>query len=119
MIKYQSNVIDVEPVVKYWLDKLPITHDKEEAIIMNELFCEILVKSPVHILGSQNENLHKVVHVLADIYSKKFVNEETATQISQIVKQMSSDQTLGPLVQKIGETLSQEQQEKIRNALQA
>jgi hypothetical protein len=43
VIKFQTSAIDINQLVPYWLNNLPLTHDMEEAHIQNKSLCEFFI----------------------------------------------------------------------------
>ena len=117
IIKYQSTVIDVNSLIAHWLTLLPIKHDIDEAKQQNEFLSQLLVSSPLVVLGDQYQRFDLVIGLMGEVINKKFVNEETGVRLANFVKQVAGDATMGPRFRTVFENLSNESKERIQQAL--
>lgn len=118
IIKFQSAVVDVKPLISNWLGLLPIKNDVEEAKLQYEFLAQILQENPLLVLGEQYQNFERIVILLADITQKKYVSDETGVKLAGIIQNMSKDPTFGPQFQLIYQNkLTADQQERINLAL--
>lgn len=86
MIRFQSALLDLNTIIPFWLQHLPLQFDLQEGKIQNELFCDILIENPAIILGEGNKNFVSVVKMLGLVYDEKYSNKETLPKISQLLK---------------------------------
>ena len=91
VLKYQSNAVDLNVLMPFWLNNLPLSHDMEEAHIQNKFLSEAILKNPTFILGANYERLEQFVGILGEICSKKQSEAETLEMLSVIVANMSQD----------------------------
>ena len=75
ILKYQPNTPDAPQLLTHWLSLMPLTHDFEEAKIMNEFLADCLLKAPQEILGANNERIEQIVMILGEISVKKQSND--------------------------------------------
>ena len=78
----------------------------------------MLVSSPLIVLGEQYQRFELVISLLGEVINKKFVNEETGLRLTNFVKQVAGDPTLGPQFRAVFESkLTNEAKERIQQAL--
>jgi len=71
VLKYQNTACDMNILVPFWLNQLPLTHDMEEAQTQNAFLATSILQNPTFILGAQYERLEHFVGILGEICSKK------------------------------------------------
>jgi len=91
VVKYQSNAVDINQLMPYWLSNLPLSHDMEEAHIQNLFLSEAMIKNPTFILGANYERLEQFVTILGEICCKKQSDAKSLEMLSVIVANMSQD----------------------------
>jgi hypothetical protein len=71
IIKYHGQEFpsELDNLLDFWVNSLPITKDKEEGKINNEFLLDILVKEPNKVLGPSNKNLGQIIIILAKGYN--------------------------------------------------
>ena len=71
-MKYQGGSVDQSlNLPGVWLDLMPLTHDMEEAVDMNDFLAYCMLKDPKVLLGDKYERLEKFVMILGEICCKK------------------------------------------------
>jgi len=109
VLKYQSNCADINELLNFWLQNLPLTHDMEEAKVQNEFLAENLLKNPQGMLGASGERLEQVVVILGEICWKKQSDDETLEMLSVVIANLSQDAAAGASFQALCEAkLSEE-----------
>jgi importin-5 len=51
VLKFQPSSSDLNQLVPFWMNLIPLTHDMEEAHIQNQFLAEAVLKNPAFILG--------------------------------------------------------------------
>ena len=71
IIKYHGHEFpnELDNLLDFWVNSLPITKDKEEGKINNEFLLDILTKEPNKVLGPSNKNLGQIIIILAKGYN--------------------------------------------------
>ncbi|GAB4851477.1 Importin-5 [Ancistrocladus abbreviatus] len=95
IILFHRDSIDAAQVVPLWLNCLPIRDDVAEAKYVHEQLCSMVERSDGDLLGPNNENLPKIVAVLAEaIIIEELATEEAANRMIKYLKHLQ--QTLSP-----------------------
>ena len=94
MLKHQPGAVDLNALVPFWLNLLPLTHDMEEAKIQSQFLAEAIMKNPAFILGDSYERLERFVIILGEICCKKQSEPETLDMLSVIIANISQDANL-------------------------
>lgn len=116
ILKNNSHQIDAAKVFPLWLSWLPVTSDKVESIQTYSFLCDFLEQSNQFLIGSQAENLPKIVQVLGDILKTELINETITKRIVNIIKGMRA--SLSPEVMgKVWQTLNDVQRSKLSECL--
>ena len=78
IIKYHGHEFpsELNNLLDFWVNSLPITKDKEEGKINNEFLLDILMKEPNKVLGPSNKNLGQIIIILAKGYNTDSSNTE-------------------------------------------
>ena len=99
IIKFQHANIDVSVWIPNWLSYLPLRFDPQEAKAQHELLCEILVSdNSMLVLGNNNENLPKIIRILAKVYDTKYCTDETNAHILTVFNNIKSNSALHEFV---------------------
>jgi len=98
-----------------FLAKLPLKNDLEEAKKVHKLLCETLMAQNVGLIGANQENLGKILSVLAEIHKQEDVsNDEIDVLITNIFKAMPKE-----MIAKAGQSncFTEKQQKRIEKLL--
>jgi len=95
VLQFQQTCCDMNLLVPFWLNLLPLTHDMEEAKVQNTFLADSVLKNPTFILGAQYERLEQFVVILGEICSKKQSDPATMEKLSVIIANISQDANLG------------------------
>jgi len=114
VLKYQSNAVDLNQLMPFWLSNLPLSHDMEEAHIQNLFLSEAALKQPTFILGQNYERLEQFVTILGEICCKKQSDALTLEMLSVIVANISQDANLSGNFQTLCKSkLNEESQQRV------
>ena len=88
IIKYhgQEYPAELDSLIDFWVNSLPITQDKEEGKICNKFLLEILMKEPNKVLGPGNKNLGQIIVILAKGYKTDATDDEMDKNIDSFVQ---------------------------------
>ena len=78
IIKYHGQEFpnELDNLLDFWVNSLPITQDKEEGKINNQFLLDILMKEPNKVIGPGNKNLGQIIIILAKGYKTGGSNNE-------------------------------------------
>ena len=78
IIKYhgQEYPTELDNLLDFWVNSLPITKDRDEEIINNKFLLDILMKEPNKVLGPSNKNLGQIIVILAKGYNSDSSEKE-------------------------------------------
>ena len=78
IIKYHGQEFpnELENLLDFWVNSLPITQDKEEGKINNQFLLDILMKEPNKVIGPGNKNLGQIIIILSKGYKTDCSNNE-------------------------------------------
>lgn len=90
MCEFQSDSFDVSQVLPTWLSYLPVKGDLMEAKLVHQQLCRMVETSDPRLLGTNLENLPKVVSVFVDVLSagSDYVTDETAERMKWLLRQL-------------------------------
>ncbi|KAJ8643483.1 hypothetical protein MRB53_005231 [Persea americana] len=94
--QFHRDSIDAAQVVPAWLSCLPIKGDLIEAKVVHDQLCTMVERSDMELLGPNNQNLPKIVHVFAEVLcaGKDLATEQTVSRMINLLRQLQ--QTLPP-----------------------
>lgn len=52
VLKFQSNCVDINNLIPYWMGQMPLTHDMEEAKDQNSFLADSMLRNMSVILGA-------------------------------------------------------------------
>ena len=83
VLKFHSSAVTLSEVVPYWINHLPLKHDKAEARLMHALLADFLVQNQQDLLDQRAflGLLPKIVHILGTVLETKFVLEDFAGKV--------------------------------------
>jgi len=78
IIKYHGQEFpgELDNLLDFWVNSLPITQDKEEGKINNKFLLDILMKEPNKVIGPGNKNLGHIIVILAKGYKTDSTDDE-------------------------------------------
>ena len=78
IIKYHGQEFpsELDNLLDFWVNSLPITQDKEEGKINNKFLLDILMKEPNKVIGPGNKNLGQIIIILAKGYKTDASDDE-------------------------------------------
>lgn len=118
ILKYNNSQIKVtDDIILMWLNWLPVLEDDDEAPHVYGYLCDLIEANHMVVLGPNNENLPKLVGIMAESFSKEVV-EPTApvgVRMANIVRQIQSNDVM---FQTCITALTPEQQQALSVALQ-
>ena len=101
---YQANApgVDTHSLVAFWLAQLPLRTDKSEAKAVHDQLCAWLEAGDARLLGKDNENLPRIMVVVATILGigTSVVSEQSTNKLMAI---------LGKLVRSLPQEIVQQQ----------
>lgn len=119
IMKFHSNVIDLNTCYNTWLSYLPIVFDELESAEQHELLCDFVLNKPEFAYGENLKNYSHIVKVFAKIYaSKHFTSEAVDEKIRKIVQSWKENPTFASMLANIVETCDKKQQKKIKKMVQ-
>ena len=88
IIKYhgQEFPTELDNLIDFWVNSLPITKDKEEAKINNKFLLDVLMKEPNKVLGPSNKNLGQIIVILAKGYNTDSTDKEMDKNIESFAE---------------------------------
>jgi len=96
-----------------FLSKLPLKADLEEAKKVHKLVCELLQQQHAGLLGANQENVGKILSVLAEIHKQEDMsNDEIDTLIATIFKALPRE-----MIAKFAGCFTEKQQKRIEKLL--
>lgn len=95
VLQYQSNNINPNELVPYWMSTMPLSHDMDEAKIMNKFLAKAILVNPTSILGNNYERLEQFVVILGEVCNKKQSDSITLDMFAVIIANLSQDANLG------------------------
>lgn len=103
IIKYHGSELagELDNLLDFWVNNLPITQDKEEGKLNNKFLLEILNKEPGKVLGAGNKNIEKIVVTLAKGYKTDASDDETDKKMEEYANSMKNSGELGPLLKEV------------------
>jgi len=96
IIKYQPNTVNINEAIPMWLSWLPICEDKDEMDSVFGFFCELMESNNPIALGDQGSNLPLIVKIIAEIFSKNALpeNSELRPRLIQLLTKIQSNSEL-------------------------
>jgi len=115
IIEFYASRIDLKQVLPIWLNYLPVTHIAESDMIYKQL-CHFMIVHTEIIIGEQGSNVPHILQIFANIIGTKLIQTETLQGIISILKKMQNEFP-ADVMQRAWVTLTQEQQQKLTQAL--
>lgn len=114
--KYNSSQINLNEVLPLWFSWLPVWEDEDEAVHIYNYLCDLIEGNHPLILGTNNENLPRVISIIGEALSREAVDKESDCypRMLNIVRQLQGNQEL---FHACIQQLSDEQKEALSNAL--
>ena len=87
-IKYHGQEFpnELNNLLDFWVNSMPITQDKEEGKINNKFLLDILMKEPNKVLGEGNKNLGHIIVILAKGYKTGSITDEMDKNIESFAE---------------------------------
>jgi hypothetical protein len=88
VIKYHGQEFqsELDNLIDFWVNSLPITQDKEEGKICNKFLLDILMKEPNKVLGPGNKNLGQIIIILSKGYKTDSSDDEMDKNIDSFAQ---------------------------------
>ncbi|XP_048745456.2 importin-5-like [Ostrea edulis] len=114
--KYNSSQINLNEVLPVWFSWLPVWEDEDEAVHVYSYLCDLIEANHPLILGSNTENLPRVISIIGEALSRESISSEDDCypRMLNIVRQVQGNQEL---FQACIQQLSAEQKEALSKAL--
>ena len=93
---------EVAKVWQTWLSRLPIKEDSDEGQTTHAQLLRLVQSQNPHVLGENNANLQKIVHVLVQVYKRDTCSDETSNGIAKTLAAIP-DATLEQLLNALPE----------------
>jgi len=84
VLRYQSQCIDVERWMEYWVRELPLKHDKSEARVAHELLVELATSQ----VTGRAELLPQIVRIFGEVLETKLLSAHTLPQVKAFFQQL-------------------------------
>ena len=93
IIKYHGQEFpsELDNLLDFWVNSLPITQDKEEGKINNKFLLEILMKEQNKVIGPGNKNLGQIIVILAKGYKTDSTDDEMDKNIDTFVEAIKNN----------------------------
>ena len=113
--EFQSSAVDTHQLMPFWLSQLPLKADKSEAKAVHDQLCRFLESGDARLLGKDNENLPRIMLILASIISEgtAIVSEESRNKLMAILQRTVQSLPLEAIQQHVGQ-LNQKSQAVIQ-----
>ena len=88
IIKYHGKEFpsELDNLLDFWVNSLPITKDTEEGKINNKFLLDILEKEPNKVIGPSNKNLGQIIVILAKGYNTDSSDKEMDKNIESFAE---------------------------------
>jgi hypothetical protein len=88
IIKYhgQEFPTELDNLIDFWVNSLPITKDKEESKRIHKFLLDVLMKEPNKVLGPSNKNLGQIIVILAKGYNTDSTDKEMDKNIESFAE---------------------------------
>jgi len=116
--RYQTTAIDISLILPMWLSYLPVTQDKVESRVVYDNLCFFLENSSftTYILGSNHQNLPKILGIFGDILGSPLIDEAISARVVTILKVMQTSYP-SPLLQQAFGALTDQQRNSLRQSV--
>eukprot|EP00340_Litonotus_pictus_P012553 CAMPEP_0170535624 /NCGR_PEP_ID=MMETSP0209-20121228/101705_1 /TAXON_ID=665100 ORGANISM="Litonotus pictus, Strain P1" /NCGR_SAMPLE_ID=MMETSP0209 /ASSEMBLY_ACC=CAM_ASM_000301 /LENGTH=1014 /DNA_ID=CAMNT_0010836917 /DNA_START=614 /DNA_END=3658 /DNA_ORIENTATION=- len=114
IIKYQNASINVPELMKKWVENLPLTKDEIEAQKQHKIFVELLKNSCDLVIGSEKENLAKVIRIICRVADTNLVDDATNKEIKELITGMKSNQQFASYIETSFSEAKKELKEKMQ-----
>lgn len=88
IIKQYDHGDDMNDLMVFWIEHMPIKMDLDESKIMNQLLSELLVSKPDVLLGDDLHRLPSVLELLGEQLHELYMNKETIVSFGSILLDM-------------------------------
>ncbi len=118
IIKYHGQEFpsELDNLIDFWVNSLPVTQDKEEGKICNKFLLEILMKEPNKVLGPGNKNLGQIIITLARGYKTDSSDDEMDKNIDSFVQGVKSNAEYTAI---LNDTVSKQKKGKTLNKIKS
>jgi len=115
---HADKIPNIEEIVQYWINCLPLKYDKEEAQTQHQMLVDIIMYGNASLWAGPNfQNLPQIVKVFVDIINTKLVTVETNKAIVSVLKLLLSDEKSKSIVENAVAAMTDEKKKKIQQAL--
>ena len=118
IIKYHGEEFpnELDNLLDFWVNSLPITQDKDEGKINNKFLLDILMKEPNKVIGNGNKNLGKIIIILAKGYKTGFTDSEMDKNIELFANEIKKNTEFNNILK---ETVSKQKKGKCLNKIKS
>jgi importin-5 len=118
IIKHQSgNLPEIGKIVSFWVECLPLKHDKQEARVQHELLVDIILTNASLIFGDSGERMNHVIKIFAETVNTKFSTDDCKEKIIKVLKLLLSEEASAAMLRKAGEALDAKLQKKLQDIM--
>jgi hypothetical protein len=94
---------NAQPCWDKWIKSLPLKEDEDEGQITHAQLLRLVQAQHPIVLGQNNANLAKVLHILVQVYKRRSCSDDTSKGIAQMLAGIP-ETTLSQIVQQFPET---------------
>jgi hypothetical protein len=106
---------DLDNLIDFWVNSLPITKDKEEAKINIKFLLDILMKEPNRVLGNNNKNLGNIIITLAKGYKTSSTDKDIDAIIDTVAENLLKNEEYKKIIEETYSNTKKRTQNKIRD----
>ena len=116
IIKYHGQEFpdQLNNLLDFWVNSMPITQDKEEGKINNKFLLDILMKEPNKVLGPGNKNLGQIIIILAKGYNTGATDKEMDKNIESFAEGIKNNAEYSAILK---ETVDKQKKGKCLNKI--
>jgi hypothetical protein len=118
IVKYHGEEFpnELDNLLDFWVNSLPITQDKNEGKVNNKFLLDILMKEPNKVIGKGNKNLGKIIIILAKGYKTGFTDNEMDKNIELFANEIKKNTEFNKI---LNETISKQKKGKCLNKIKS
>lgn len=119
IIKCQAqNLPEVDKLIGFWVECLPLRYDKEEARVQHELLVDIILQSNANwVFGESGERMKHVIKIFAETVNTKFSTETIREKIVKVIQALLQNEASAKLAQEAVAELETKLQNKLKEIL--
>lgn len=119
IIKCQAeNLPQVDKLIGFWVECLPLRYDKEEARVQHELLVDIILHSNANwVFGENGERMKHVIKIFAETVNTKFSTDVIREKIVKVINALLQNEASSNLVKEAVGELEVKFQNKLKEIL--